>query len=392
MRSQRPLRRSGGREAMAQGWIGSPDSRATISTPGFATRYGPNGPSQLTTSMCPERPSGGHLAGHGGGLGARAAALVRQRHHPCAERAQHRVHHDPAEATRAERHRPCGCARSLYAVMAPTRFDSCQMAKMTGSWLIGPPENAGGVAHQPDVAGQASAEERAPARRTASAPRRRWSAPWSTARSSAQRYWSPALRAISSSTGLISSARSRAQTSSASGVSTMITSSRPTVTTSRSPPCTRTRFEPRSRCSPEATRLSPLWDERASSRADHEPMSLQPAVERHHRHPALGSRPLGDAGVDLDGRDRLQQVAHVAHPARASGAGPRPRRARRPAQAGTAPPPAGRRTPARRRCPRSTGSRPRPGTSPRRSASGFSTKRSTSAVVTASCRRSPTLM
>ena len=37
-RSQRPLRRSAGWIATAHGWIGIPDSRATISTPGLATR------------------------------------------------------------------------------------------------------------------------------------------------------------------------------------------------------------------------------------------------------------------------------------------------------------------------------------------------------------------
>ena len=41
---------------MAHGWSGMPDSRATISAPGFARRYGPNGPSGLTTGEAPSRP------------------------------------------------------------------------------------------------------------------------------------------------------------------------------------------------------------------------------------------------------------------------------------------------------------------------------------------------
>ena len=67
--SHRFVSLNGGREAMAQGWIGRPDSRATMTTPGFATRYGPNGPSQLTTRTWPGAPERRHLACHGRGLG-----------------------------------------------------------------------------------------------------------------------------------------------------------------------------------------------------------------------------------------------------------------------------------------------------------------------------------
>jgi hypothetical protein len=34
----------------------------------------------------------------------------------------------------------CFSLRSFQAAMAATRFDSCQMAKMTWSWVIGGPE------------------------------------------------------------------------------------------------------------------------------------------------------------------------------------------------------------------------------------------------------------
>ena len=42
--------------ATAHGWSGTPASRATMRAPGLARRYGPNGPSGLTTGEAPSRP------------------------------------------------------------------------------------------------------------------------------------------------------------------------------------------------------------------------------------------------------------------------------------------------------------------------------------------------
>ena len=100
-RSHRPRSRSGGRTATAHGWIGRPDSRATISAPGFARRYGPNGPSGTHAQR-------GALRGRGGRARASGEPPPTARPRPAAateprvEGRQHGVHHLAAERLRAE--------------------------------------------------------------------------------------------------------------------------------------------------------------------------------------------------------------------------------------------------------------------------------------------------